>query len=50
MPSLTIETLQSEAKKFALAKSGHREASLYGVTDGKAIGTYWEHKHQNWAI
>jgi hypothetical protein len=33
-----------EAKRFALSESAHREASLYGVTDGKAIGTYLEHK------
>ena len=41
-PILTIDLLQSEATKFALIS--HRESSLYGVTDGKAIGTYLEHK------
>lgn len=43
-PNLTVEALQKEATRFALASSGHREPSLYGVTDGKAIGTYLEHK------
>lgn len=27
-------------------ESGHKEKSLYGVTDGKAVGTYLEHKFQ----
>jgi len=29
---------------FSEAESGHDEPSLYGVTDGKAVGTYLEHK------
>lgn len=41
---LTIELLCSEAKNFALAESAHSEPSLFGVTDGKAVGTYLEHK------
>jgi hypothetical protein len=43
-PDLTIEFLQNEAQLFALAESIYPEPSLYGVTDGKAIGTYLEHK------
>ena len=39
---LTIETLCSEAAIFADAQSSHNEPALYGVTDGKAIGTYIE--------
>jgi hypothetical protein len=41
---LTIETLVAEAAKFSLQESTHDEPSLYGVTDGKAVGTYLEHK------
>lgn len=35
---------QSEAKKFAAEESSHDKPSLFGVTDGKAVGTYLEHK------
>ena len=45
-PELTIETLRAEAAAFAKAESAHQEPSLYGVTDGKAVGTYLEHKFQ----
>lgn len=41
---LTIETLQDEAREFANVESKHHEPSIYGVTDGKAVGTYFEHK------
>jgi hypothetical protein len=41
---LTIELLCAEARLFAEAESSHPEPSLYGVTDGKAVGTYLEHK------
>ena len=43
---LTIETLRAEAAAFAVAESIHDEPTLYGVTDGKAVGTYLEHKFQ----
>ncbi len=43
-PTLTIEYLCAEAAKFAEIESLCDEPSLYGVTDGKAIGTYLEHK------
>jgi hypothetical protein len=43
-PKLTIETLQKEASKFAEVETAYDEPSLYGVTDGKAVGTYLEHK------
>jgi hypothetical protein len=45
-PALTIELLQREAHAFAQAESTFPEPSLYGVTDGKAIGTYVEHKYK----
>lgn len=44
MPILTVETLWSEAAIFSAAESVHPEPILYGVTDGKAIGTYLEQK------
>lgn len=44
---LTIELLLNEAAAFAVAESSHREPTMYGVTDGKRIGTYFEHKFQN---
>lgn len=41
---LNIKTLVAEAAKFAEVESTYDEPSLYGVTDGKAVGTYLEHK------
>lgn len=41
---LTVDLLCSEAGLFSAAESEHPEPSLYGVTDGKAVGTYLEHK------
>ncbi len=46
-PRLTITALQKEAGNFAEVESVHDEPSLYGVTDGKAVGTYLEHKFQS---
>lgn len=43
-PKLTVETLKTEARRFADIESAHREPSIYGVTDGKVVGTYFEHK------
>jgi hypothetical protein len=47
-PQLTIELLKQEAKVFAESESQHDEPALYGVTDGKAVGTYLEHKFQKY--
>ena len=47
MPQLTIPALKREARAFAEAESVHDEPSLYGVTDGKAVGTYFEHKFRS---
>ena len=41
---LTVQLLCLEAGRFAAMESAHAEPSLFGVTDGKAIGTYFEHK------
>ncbi len=46
-PKLTLEILKVEAKEFAGIESAHQEPSLYGVTDGKAVGTYFEHKFRS---
>jgi hypothetical protein len=43
-PLLTIEHLCKEAKLFAETESKCDEPIIYGVTDGKAVGTYFEHK------
>ncbi len=44
MPILTVETLCAEAAIFSAAESRHPEPLLYGVTDGKAVGTYIKQK------
>jgi hypothetical protein len=44
MPKLTLEILKREAQDFSRAESRHREKSLFGITDGKAGGTYLQHK------
>jgi len=46
MKKLNVQRLKTEAKAFADRESGHKEKSLFGVTDGKAVGTYLEHKFQ----
>lgn len=48
MPLLTVETLCAEAAHFSALESQHSEPSLYGVTDGKAVGTYLEHKFKTY--
>ncbi|MBN2312784.1 MAG: hypothetical protein JXM79_02575 [Sedimentisphaerales bacterium] len=45
---LTVELLCKEASIFIEAESAHAEPSLFGVTDGKAVGTYLEHKFQSY--
>lgn len=42
--NLTAELLRTEGTLFSEIESSHPEPSLYGVSDGKAIGTYLEHK------
>ncbi len=48
MQILTPETLRKESAKFARVESTHGEPALYGVTDGKAVGTYLEHKFKSY--
>lgn len=48
MPKLTTDILQREAKLFSIAESNHKEKNLFGITDGKAVGTYLEHKFKEY--
>lgn len=43
-PKLDIPSLVKEARTFAQAESAFAETTLFGVTDGKAVGTYLELK------
>ncbi|MBI4581802.1 MAG: restriction endonuclease [Planctomycetes bacterium] len=43
-PALTVASLQQCAAAFAGAESARGEPTLFGVTDGKAVGTYLEQK------
>lgn len=45
---LTVEFLCKEASIFAKTESTHEEPTIYGVTDGKAVGTYLEHSFQSY--
>ncbi len=46
--NLTVSHLLTEAANFAAQESAHLEPSIYGITDGKAIGTYLEHKFRSY--
>jgi hypothetical protein len=48
MTELTIDLLKNEAKNFSIIESDYDEASIFGSTDGKAVGTYLEHKFQKY--
>lgn len=47
-PVLTIKHLIEEAKTFCEFMSHENHAELLGVTDGKAVGTYVEHRFQHY--
>ncbi len=47
-PLLTIDDLVYEAKCFCEIMSGENHSVLFGITDGKAVGTYVEHRFQNY--
>jgi hypothetical protein len=47
---LTIEILKKEAAVFASEECIHAEPTLFGVTDGKAVGTYLEQKFRAYVI
>ena len=44
---VTIEKLIEEAQLFCVEQSKFQHKELYGVTDGKAVGTLIEHKFQS---
>lgn len=44
---LTLELLSSSAKDFCKQEGGVYKKELFGVTDGKAIGTFVEHDFQH---
>jgi len=46
-PKLTIDILIKEAKEFCKSMSEINHPKILGVTDGKAIGTYIEHKFRD---
>lgn len=46
-PTLTINELIKSAKSFCEIESGKNQVKLIGVTDGKAVGTYIEHKFRS---
>lgn len=45
---LTIDILVKEAKAFCRKESLFDNPYLFGITDGKAVGTFIEHKFQNY--
>jgi hypothetical protein len=47
-PELTTKDLRQEAASFGKEESQHAEPALYSVTDGKAVGTYLEHKFMHY--
>lgn len=47
---LTIDLLRAEAASFAEIEARYDEPALFGVTDGKAVGTYLEHKFTSYLL
>jgi hypothetical protein len=45
---LTVEQLCVSAKEFCIAESKLDFPELVGVTDGKAVGTFVEHRLKNY--
>gem|GEM_PF-2517700 len=50
MTTLTTDPLCQEAAIFSAAESTHPEHTLFGVTDGKAVGTYLELKFRTYLV
>lgn len=48
--NLTIKLLIDEAKSFCERESQFDNPELFGVTDGKAVGTHIEHKFHNYLL
>lgn len=47
-PKLELSMLIGEAKKFCKIEAKKNHIQLYGITDGKAVGTYVEHKFKEY--
>ena len=47
---LNLQNLLAEANVFSNLESQHDEPSLFGVTDGKAVGTYLEQKFRDYLL
>lgn len=47
-PKLTIADLKKEAQEFCKRTSKEKIPKLHGVTDGKAVGTFIEHRFQDY--
>lgn len=47
MDKLNIESLIKSAEEFCIIESNKERPELFGVTDGKAVGTFVEHAFQN---
>ncbi|MEL6942113.1 MAG: restriction endonuclease [Bacteroidota bacterium] len=45
---MTITKLKRAAEEFCKSESMYKNKDLFGVTDGKAVGTYIEHKFQSY--
>ena len=45
---LTSQLICEEVERFSRNECEHHETTLYGVTDGKKIGTYLEHKFRKY--
>ena len=45
---LDVQSLSLEAGRFAEFESSRSEPALFGTTDGKAIGTYVEHRFRDY--
>lgn len=48
--NLTVNSLISCAKSFCEQESKMPNSELFGVTDGKAVGTYIEHKFKDFLL
>lgn len=47
---LALDALLAEAAAFAEVETKYDEPALFGVTDGKAVGTYLEHKFRTYLV
>lgn len=48
MKTLDVQSLIAAAKEFCTIESKKDRSELFGVTDGKAVGTFVEHAFQNY--